>query len=309
MQDLATPTPRADEVRVKVHAASINSWDWEFCSGTSGLNRLAYGLRRPKTGKRTLGADIAGVVDSVGREVTRFHGGEEVYGDLWDRWGGFAEYACTNQHELELKPRNLTFEQAAAVPQAGVLALQGLCDVGCARSGQRILINGAGGGVGTFAVQIAKHLGTHVTAVDALHKLAAVEALGADRVVDFTTEQFERTGAHYDIILDVQASRSIGDCKRTLEPGGVYVIVGGRTVRLLEALLRRSTEAFTRDGRKVRFVAAGPNKGLTRLTALLEQGAITPVVDRVFDLARVADAMRYFAEGRHTGKVVITTQA
>jgi NADPH:quinone reductase-like Zn-dependent oxidoreductase len=171
LREVPRPTPEDDELLISVHASSINSWDWEFLNGTPFLNRLMFGLLKPKPGKQILGADIAGTVEAVGRRVTRFQPGDEVFGDLWDNWGGFAEYACAHEAALEAKPANSTFEEAAAVPQAGVLALQGLRMAGRMQPGQKVLINGAGGGVGTFAIQLAKRSGTEVTGVDAPHKL------------------------------------------------------------------------------------------------------------------------------------------
>ncbi|MDH3349537.1 MAG: NAD(P)-dependent alcohol dehydrogenase, partial [Desulfobulbaceae bacterium] len=174
LKEVPKPTPKDDELLIRVHASSINSWDWEFMNGIPFINRLMYGLLKPKPGKQILGSDIAGTIEAVGRDVKRFQPGDKVFGDLWDNWGGFAEYACANETALELKPANLTFEEAAAVPQAGVLALQGLRKAGQILPGQKVLINGAGGGVGTFAIQLAKLSGTEVTGVDAPHKLDVI---------------------------------------------------------------------------------------------------------------------------------------
>jgi NADPH:quinone reductase-like Zn-dependent oxidoreductase len=305
LEDVAKPNPAEKEVLVKVHASSINSWDWEFQSGTSNINRLLYGLSKPKKTKQKLGSDIAGTVESVGTNVTRFRPGDEVFGDLWDSWGGFAEYACTDEGNLEFKPANLTFAEAAAVPQAGVLALQGLRTTGRIQSGQKVLINGAGGGVGSFAVQIAKHDGAEVTGVDATHKLDVIRSLGADHIIDYTKEDFTRNGQRYDLILDVQARRSMFSIRRALEPHGIYAIVGGTMPRIYQGLLFELWGLVT-GGQRFRLVVEGPNKGLADLRELIEAGDIAPVVDSIYKLNEVSQAMHRFEEGRHKGKIVIT---
>ncbi len=304
IKEVEKPTPKDDEVLVKVHASSINSWDWEFQSGTSFINRLLFGLFKPKPDKQILGADIAGTVEEVGKNVTRFQLGEDVFGDLWDSWGGFAEYACVPERSLELKPVNSTFWEAAAVPQAGVLALQGLRKTGQIQHGQKVLINGAGGGVGTFAVQLAKLNGTEVTGVDKSHKLEVVRSVGADHVIDYTKEDFTQNGQRYDLILDVQGVRSMFDYKRALSPHGTYAMVGGDMPRMLQALFFRLWGSIT-GGQKFRFVAEGPNKGLADLKELIEAGKLVPVVDKRYKLSELPEAFRYFTEGRHVGKIVV----
>jgi NADPH:quinone reductase-like Zn-dependent oxidoreductase len=304
VKEVAKPTPKDDEVLVKVHASSINSWDWEFQSGTSFINRLLFGIFKPKPEKQILGADIAGTIEDVGKNVTRFQLGDDVFGDLWDSWGGFAEYACTPERSLELKPVNSTFLEAAAVPQAGVLALQGLRKTGQIRPGQKVLINGAGGGVGTFAVQLAKLSGTEVTGVDKSHKLEVIRSVGADHVIDYRKEDFTQTGHQYDLILDTQGVRSMFDYKRALSPHGIYAMVGGDMPRMLQALFFRLWGSIT-GGQKFNFVAEGPNKGLADLKALIEAGKVLPVVDKCYKLSEVPEALRYFSEGRHAGKVVV----
>lgn len=269
------------------------------------MNRMFYGLRRPKVTKQILGADVAGTVEAVGRNVTRFQPGDEVFGDLWDNWGGFAEYACARESVLEPKPINLSFEEAAAVPQAGVLALQGLSTTGRIQPGQKVLINGAGGGVGTFAVQIAKLTGTEVTGVDITHKLEVVRQVGADHVIDYTKEDFTRNGQQYDLILDVQGVRSMFDYKRALSSHGTYAMVGGSVPRILQALVLGLWGSIA-GGQNFRLVAKGPGKGLAELKEFIEAGKVAPVVDRVYRLCEVPHALQYFAEGRHKGKVVIT---
>jgi NADPH:quinone reductase-like Zn-dependent oxidoreductase len=305
LKEVPKPAPKEDELLIQVQASSINSWDWEFLTGKPFINRLLFGLLKPKQGKQILGADIAGTVAAVGRQVTRFQPGDEVFGDLWDNWGGFAEYACAHETALEPKPANSTFEQAAAVPQAGVLALQGLRKTGQIQPGQKVLINGAGGGVGTFAVQIAKLSGAEVTGVDALHKLDAVSSLGADHVIDYAQKDFTKTGEHYDLVLDCQGYRSMFDCKRALRPGGIYAMVGGPLPRILQLLLLNFCGPLTGESRNLRLVAEGPNKGLADLRELIEAGKLVPVVDRIFGLSQVPEALGYFGQGHHRGKIVI----
>jgi NADPH:quinone reductase-like Zn-dependent oxidoreductase len=304
VKEVVKPIPKDDEVLVKVHASSINSWDWEFQSGTSFINRLLFGLFKPKPDKQILGADIAGTVEEVGKNVTRFRLGDEVFGDLWDSWGGFAEYACAPEHSLELKPVNSTFFEAAAVPQAGVLALQGLRKGGQIQPGQQVLINGAGGGVGTFAVQLARLDGAEVTGVDEAHKLEVVRSVGAEHVIDYTREDFTRNGQRYDLILDVHGVRSMFDYKRALSPHGTYSMVGGSMTRMLQALIFGLWGSIT-GGQKFRVVAEGPNKGLAELKELIEDGKLVPIVDKRYKLSEVPEALRYFTEGRHAGKIVV----
>jgi NADPH:quinone reductase-like Zn-dependent oxidoreductase len=304
LKEVEKPTPSEDEVLVRVHASSINSWDWEFQSGTSFINRLLFGILKPMPQKQILGADIAGTVETVGKNVTRFQPGNEVFGDLWHSWGGFAEYACARENSLEFKPANATFEEAAAVPQAGVLALQGLLKTGRMQPGHKVLINGAGGGVGTFAVQIAKHAGTEVTGVDITHKLEVVRSVGADHVIDYTQEDFTQNGQRYDLILDCQGLRSMFDCKGALSSNGTYAMIGGAVPRIIQALFFGLWGSITR-GPKFRLVAEGPNKGLADLRALIEAGKLIPVIDKVYKLSEVPQAFRYFMDGRHKGKLVI----
>jgi NADPH:quinone reductase-like Zn-dependent oxidoreductase len=273
LREVPRPTPEDDELLISVHASSINSWDWEFLNGTPFLNRLMFGLLKPKPGKQILGADIAGTVEAVGRRVTRFQPGDEVFGDLWDNWGGFAEYACALRMAGRMQP------------------------------GQKVLINGAGGGVGTFAIQLAKRSGTEVTGVDAPHKLNVVRSVGADHVIDYTQRDFTSTAERYDLIIDCQSSRSMADYKRALRPGGTYAMVGGS--RVLPLLFESFRASLTGESRKFRLVAEGPNKGLAELKELLEAGELVPIIDRTYRLSEVPEALRYFGEGRHKGKIAI----
>ena len=308
LKEVPRPTPKDDELLIRVHAASINSWDWEFLNGTPFINRLMYGLLKPKPGKQILGADIAGTVEAIGRRITRFQPGDAVFGDLWDNWGGFAEYACAKETALEPKPANSTFVEAAAVPQAGVLALQGIRKGGQIQPGQKVLINGAGGGVGTFAIQLAKLSGAEVTGVDASHKLSVVRSVGADHVIDYSQVDFTKTGECYDLIIDCQNFRSMIDNRRALRPRGTYAMVGGSVPRVYQLWFLSFIASLTREDRKLRLVAEGPNKGLADLKMLMETGKLIPVIDRTYQLSEVPAALRYFGEGHHTGKIVIAME-
>jgi len=308
LKEVPKPTPKDNELLVRVHASSVNSWDWEYLNGIPFINRLMFGLLRPKSGKQRLGADIAGTVEAIGRSVTRFQPGDEVFGDLWDNWGGFAEYACADEASMELKPANATFEQAAAVPQAGVLALQGIRKVGQLQPGQKVLINGAGGGVGTFAIQLTKLAGAEVTGVDASHKLDIVRSVGADHIIDYTQEDFTKTGECYDLIIDCQNFRSMFDIRRTLNPSGTYAMIGGSMLRVYQLWFLSLVALLTRETRKLYLVAEGPNKGLSDLKELIEVGKLVPAIDRTYKLSEVPEALRYFGEGRHKGKIAITMQ-
>jgi NADPH:quinone reductase-like Zn-dependent oxidoreductase len=309
LKEVPKPTPKDDELLIRVHASSINSWDWEFLNGKPFINRLMFGLLRPKPAKQILGADIAGTVEAVGKKITRFQPGDEVFGDLWSNWGGFAEYACAQETALEPKPGNATLEEAAAVPQAGVLALQGLRKAAQLQPGQKVLINGAGGGVGTFAVQLAKLSGAEVTGVDASHKLNVVCSVGADHVIDYTQEDFTKTGECYDLIIDCQCFRSMFDNRRALRPEGTYAMIGGSIPRVYQLWLLGLISSLTREDRKLRLVAGAPNKGLAVLKELIEAGKLVPVVDRTYPLREVPEALRYFGEGHHKGKIVIVMES
>lgn len=229
LKEVGKPAPKDDEVLIRVHAASLNEWDLGALEGVSLVNRLIFGLLHPK--KQILGSDVAGRIEAVGKHVLRFQPGDEVFGDLSGEWGGFAEYVCARETAITLKAPSMTFEEAAAIPQAAMLALQGLRDKGRIQPGQKVLINGAGGGVGTFAIQIARLYGVEVTAVDGPAKLDMLRSMGAAHVIDYTREDFTRNGQRYDLILDVKTTRSILDCARALSSNGVYVTVGGSMVR------------------------------------------------------------------------------
>ncbi len=305
LKEVETPSPRDNEVLVKVHAASVNSWDQDLLTGKPYAYRM-FGIRKPKL--RTFGADIAGRVEAVGKDVKRFRPGDEVFGDLsGSGWGGFAEYVSPREDALEKKPAGMTFEQAAALPQAGVMALQGVRDMRTIRPGDTVLMNGGAGGVGTIAIQIAKSMGAEVTGVDGTPKLDLMRSLGADHVIDFTKNDFIRSGKHYDLILDVAAHYSVFDYRRTLNPGGVYAMIGGAPSSIFPVLLFGAV--FSKFGdKKVRMLMHVPNKDLAHLAELVVSGTLKPVIDRRYPLSELPDAMRYFGEGRVQGKVIITME-
>lgn len=302
IKEIEKPYPKDDEVLIKVHAASINDWDWGLLQGDF-INRLLNGLLKPK--KKILGSDIAGRIEAVGKNVNQFKTGDEVYGDLSGHWGGFAEYICAHEKALALKPAGMSFEEAAAIPQAAMLAVQGLIDKGKIHSGQKLLINGAGGGVGTFAVQIAKLYGVEITGVDSTSKLDMLRSMGFDHVIDYTREDFTKNGQCYDLILDVKTNRSMFDYTRALCPNGIYVTVGGSMVRLLQALFLRPWISMI-SKKHIRLVVLKPNKDLAYMNELFEAGKIKPVIDGPYKLDEVSKAFRIFGKGNHKGKLVIT---
>lgn len=301
LKEVERPTPTDDEVLIKVHAVSVNRSDWETLRGTPLYARVG-GFHQ------ILGSDIAGRVEMAGRNITRFRPGDEVFGDILRRMGGFAEYVCARERSLALKPASLTFEQAAAIPQAAVIALQGIRDKGQVKAGQRVLINGAGGGAGSFAVQLAKMYGAEVTGVDNADKLDFTRSIGADHVIDYTKEDFTRDGRQYDLILDVVANRSVLACKRALSRNGSYFAVGGSVAVFLQILLLGSSIRLT-SSRSIRILAVRPNvEDIIYAAELCEAGKVVPVIDRRYPLAETAEAIRYLGEGHVRGKVVITIQ-
>lgn len=306
LKDIEKPTPGDNDVLVRIHAASVNAYDWHLLRAKPFLVRLmGGGLLKPKN--TILGADIAGRVEAVGRSVKQFQPGDEVFGDASACGnGGFAEYVSVPESLLAPKPANLSFEEAAAVPMAAVTALQGLRDKGRIQPGQKILINGASGGVGTFAVQIAKSFGACVTAVCSTGKMDMVRSLGADHVIDYTKEDFTRNERRYNLILAVNGYHPISAYKRALAPKGIYVMAGGSTAQIFQAMLLGSWMSIT-GGKKMGGVAAKPNpRDLGFIKELLEAGKVVPVIDRRYTLSEVPDAIRYLEAGHARGKVVIT---
>ena len=305
LENAEEPTPAANEVLVKVQAVSINASDYEFVVGKPAYVRM-WGLTKPK--KQILGSDIAGQVEAVGSKVSQFEPGDEVFGDILGKWGGFAEHVCAPEKALVKKPGSVTFEEAAAFPQAAVVALQGIRDKGKVQPGQKVLINGAGGGGGTFAVQMAKLYGAEVTGVDSGPKLDMLLGLGADHVIDYTEEDFTKNGKAYDYILDLVAHRSIFDYKRALSSQGRYAMVGGSMSALFQALLLGSLISIT-GPKKMGMLAVNSNTtDLNHMIELFTTGKINPVIDKIYPLAQVPEALRYLGDGHAQGKVVITVE-
>jgi NADPH:quinone reductase-like Zn-dependent oxidoreductase len=308
LKEVAKPTPKEDEVLVKVYAASVNFGDWSFVQGKPFLVRLmGAGLLKPKT--NILGADIAGRVEAVGENVKQFQPGDEVFGDIsaWG-FGGFAEYVSAPEIALASKPANLTFEEAAAVPMAGVVALQGLRDKGHIQSGQKVLINGASGGIGTFAVQIAKSFGAEVTGVCSTRNLEMVRSLGADHVIDYTQEDFARNEGHYDLIVAAAGYRSIFDYRRALSPNGTYVVIGGSMAQIFQPMFLGPWISMTGSKKMGNLSAKPSQKDLIFVSELLEAGKVVPVIDRRYPLREVPEAFRYYGQGHSRGKIVITVK-
>jgi len=307
IKDVEKPVPKDDEVLIRVRAASVNPYDWHFMRGMPYLVRMLAGLRKPKDTR--LGADVAGRVEAVGRNVTQFKPGDEVFGLCK---GAFAEYACTPESKLVTKPDNVTFEQAASVPIAAFTALQGLRDKGHIQLGQKVLINGAAGGVGTFAVQIAKSFGADVTGVCSTRNVDMARSIGADRVIDYTQAHFTKSGQRYDLILDCVGNHSLLACRRVLSPEGIYIQVGGPTGRWMIGLLARLIKALVLSrfvSQKLVMVGAKPSKDdLTILRELMKTVKVTPVIDKCYRLSEVPEAIRYLEEGHARGKVVITLE-
>jgi len=304
LEERETPTPGAGEVLVEVHAASVNAGDWHLLRGDPFLVRLMFGFRERNIA--VLGADVAGRVAAVGENVPAMQPGDAVYGDISAcGFGAFAEYACVPETALAPKPANLSFEEAAAVPAAAVTALQALRDHGKLRSGQHVLINGASGGVGMFAVQIAKALGAEVTGVCSTRNLDRVRSLGADHVIDYTAEDFTRGGARYDVILAANGYHPILHYRRALRSGGTYVMSGGGVAQFFQAALLGPCLSMV-GHRKMGCMLVKPNRDdLAYLTTLIEAGKVAPVIDRRYPLTDVPEAIAYLEEGHAQGKVVI----
>lgn len=305
LKEVAKPAPKHDEVLVRVKAASITFGDLAAVKGEPFIARLSLGLREPKI--KTPGKDVTGVVEAVGADVKQFRPGDEVFGDLSEcGWGAYAEYVAAAENALVRKPANLLFEAAGAVPESAVVALQGLRDKGHIQSGQKVLIYGASGGIGTFAVQIAKAFGTHVTGVCSTRNVDMVRSLGADHVVDYTKEDFTQNGQQYDLILATAGYRSIFDYRRALAPGGRYVATGGEMAQIFQPMLLGPW--LSGGGRKMTNLAMQPNKeDLTFIKELIEEGKVVPVIDKRFSLAELPEALRYYGQGHSRGKVVVTT--
>jgi NADPH:quinone reductase-like Zn-dependent oxidoreductase len=302
LRETDKPTPRHDEVLVKIHAASVNAGDWHALRGTPFYFRLFSGVCRPRN--QILGDDVAGRVEAVGTNVKTIQPGDKVFGI--GNGGAFAEYACVREDRLAPKPDSVSFEEAAAVPLAGITALQGLRDKGQIQASQQVLINGASGGVGTFAEQIAKWFGAEVTGVCSTSKLDTVRSIGADKVIDYTRQDFTRSGQYYDLILAAGGDHRISDYRRTLAPAGIYVCCGGSSTQYFQAMLLGPLMSLV-GSKKTRSVLGNPDqKDLDFLMELVQAGNVKPAIDRRYPLSAVPEALRYVEAGSARGKVVIT---
>ena len=305
LTDVEMPAPKDNEVLVKVHAVSLNASDWEMLRGKPLYARIA-GPFRPR--HHVLGSDIAGRVEAAGRNATLFQPGDEVFADILSHMGGFAEYVCVPESALARMPAGMTYEEAAALPQAGAIALQGIRDKGQVQPGQKVLINGAGGGSGMYAMQLAKLHGAEVTGVDNAEKLEFMRSLGADHVIDYTREDFTRNGRTYDLILDLAAYRPALAYKRSLTPGGRYLYVGGSVATLLQVLLIGPLTGRA-AGKKMRLLAVRLGaQHLAPIVELCQAGKIATVIDRRYRLSEVPEALRYLGEGHAKGKVVVIVE-
>ncbi|KPM47997.1 NAD(P)-dependent alcohol dehydrogenase [Jiulongibacter sediminis] len=299
ISEIPVPSPKENEVIVKVKATTINDWDWALVRGKPMVYRLLYGLFKPK--KPIPGMELSGIVRSVGSEVTSFKEGDEVFGDTSQYgWGTFAEYACVNEKSLLLKPEKMSFEDAAAMPHASLLAWQSLVDIGKVSEGMKILVNGAGGGMGTFGLQIAKTFNCQVTGVDSGAKLEMMKALGFDEVIDYQKEDFTQKGVLYDLIIDAKTTRSPSSYIKCLKPGGKYITVGGSPLNLIRLLL---SKIIYKD--RINILGLVPNKGLDIIVDLYLEGKIKTQLDGPYPFEKIPELIRYFGEARHKGKIVV----
>jgi NADPH:quinone reductase-like Zn-dependent oxidoreductase len=306
--DVEKPVPKDNDVLIKVRAASVNPLDWRLTRGVPRIFRMMFRLRKPTiTQPGRLGRDVAGQVEAVGRNVARFKPGDQVFGSCQ---GAFAEYACAPESALVTMPHNLTFEQAASVPVAALTALQGLRDKGQIQPGQKVLINGAAGGVGTFAVQIAKSFGAEVTGVCSTRNVDMVGSIGADRVIDYTQQDFTKSGQRYDLILDCVGNHSLLACRRVLNPNGICVMAGAPKapgIFLTRAITAPVWSRFVSQ-KFVMFIAKLNQQDLSTLRELMESGKVTPVIDKIYTFGEVAEAIGYLEQGHARGKVVIALE-
>jgi len=305
LKDIETPAPKDDEVLIKIHAASVNAYDWHFLTADIFLIRfMGGGLLKPKNTR--LGADMAGRIEAVGKNVKEFQPGDEVFGMVK---GSFAEYVCAPENALALKPVHTSFNETAAIPMAAITALQGLRDEGQIRAGQKVLINGASGGVGTFAVQIAKSFGTEVTAVCSTRNLEQARSIGAEHVIDYTKEDFTKNGQQYDLVFAANGYHSLSAYKRALTPKGIYVMAGGSMAQIFQSMLMGSMMSET-GGRKMTGVSAKRNQNdLIFIKELFEAGKVKSIIDRQYPLSEAAEALRYLGAGHARGKVVISVES
>jgi NADPH:quinone reductase-like Zn-dependent oxidoreductase len=308
LEDVTKPAPKDDEVLISIHAASINAKDWRLMRANPFFIRLMVGgLSKPKY--KILGFDVAGRVEAVGSNVKQFQPGDEVFGCLSRYSGGaFAEYVCAGENEIALKPANLSFEQAAAVPLAAMTALHALRDKGNIRPGQKVLIQGASGGVGMFAVQVAKYFGVEVTAVCSTRNLEMMRSLRADHIIDYKKEDFTRNGQHYDLVLAVNGYHPISDYLHVLTPEGIYVVAGGSMLQLFEAAIRGRRNSKARSQKTYVASLVPSQKDLLLMKELLESGKVVPIIDGCYPLSKTVEAFRYFETVHAKGKVVIAVE-
>ncbi len=305
LQEIPKPTPTEDQVLIRVHAAAANPYDWHFLRGTPSFIRLFTGMRGPKFPQ--LGADVAGVVEAVGAKVASFKAGDAVFGTAK---GSFAEYACAPAAQLALKPQEISFEQAACLPIAGITALQGLRDKANVQPGQTVLINGAAGGVGTFAVQIAKSLGVRVTGVCGTRNVEFLGSMGTDEVIDYTVENFARSAQNYDLLFDLVGNRSLADCLSVVKPRGTYIACGGggpdrSSFDLIAGMLQNTIRSKFISQKMPGLLAKVNSEDLTTLADLVRRGTVIPVIDEIYSLRKTAEAVRHVESGHVRGKVVI----
>lgn len=307
LREIEIPKPKKNEVLVKIRATAINDYDWSAVRGKPHIYRLLFGLLKPK--HQILGMELSGTVEVLGDEATSFNIGDHVYGDISDYgFGTFAEYISINENSLVKKPEKMTFEEAASLPHAALLALQGLIDIGNIQGGQKVLINGAGGGVGTLGLQIAKQFDSEVTGVDTGDKLKMMKGIGFDHVIDYKKEDFTKNGLQYDLILDTKTNRSTFKYLKSLSTHGKYITVGGSLIRVLQiVLLKKLISKFYK--KEVHVVALKANHGLGYINDLYEQGKIKPVIDGPHSLKDIPKLLRYFGEGKHQGKIVISLKS
>ncbi len=305
LKEIAKPTPEENAVLIKIHATAVNDYDWSLIRGKPYLLRLLYGILRPK--HQIPGMELAGTIEELGANVNLFKIGDAVYGDISEYgFGSFAEYVCINEKALTLKPDKMSFEEAAAISHAAMLAMQGLIGIGEIKKGQKILINGAGGGVGTFGLQIAKLYDAEVTGVDTGNKLKMMKELGFDHIIDYKKEDFTKNKRRYDLILDAKTTRSTFQYLRVLNPNGKYVTVGGYLIRLIQVLILKPWISVF-SNKRVHIVALKPNKDLEYINELFSAGKIKPVIDGPYKLGEVPGIIQYFGEGKHIGKIIIKT--
>ncbi|WP_304232851.1 NAD(P)-dependent alcohol dehydrogenase [Jiulongibacter sediminis] len=299
ISEIPVPSPKENEVIVEVKATTINDWDWALVRGKPMVYRLLYGLFKPKN--PIPGIELSGIVESVGSDVTSFKKGDAVFGDTSQYgWGTFAEYACVNEKSLLIKPEAISFEDAAALPHASLLSWQSLVNIGEISDGMHILINGAGGGMGTYGLQIAKSFNCHVTGVDNGAKMEMMKTIGFDDVIDFQNEDFTQNGVMYDLIIDAKTTRSPRELVKSLKPGGKYITVGGSPFRLISLLF---SKIIYRN--KINILGLKPNQGLAEVVKYVLEGKLKPVIDGPYKIDQAPELIRFFGAGKHQGKIVI----